>query len=185
MQAVEVQAATRKRPRPHSGDVIQPKVEQEDEPISQRPRVGDRQPVSTAGSLPSEAAEHSSVPVGSAPAGNAVDSPAEGQPASGLGRGGSAGTAEATPADDQHVTPDVTPPNTVGAQDAEPLHGSADGDKDGAAMAESTPGEGLESSQRVEEHFQPSLPMQEMVVNFLLRMAFVIGGDRDHDLQVW
>ena len=43
-----------------------------------------------------------------------------------------------------------------------------------------TPGD----SQRVEEHFQPSLPMQEMVVNFLLRMAFVIGGDRDHDLQV-
>ena len=43
-----------------------------------------------------------------------------------------------------------------------------------------TPG----ASKRVEEHFQPSLPMQEMVVNFLLRMAFVIGGDRDHDLQV-
>ena len=43
--------------------------------------------------------------------------------------------------------------------------------------------DGMES-QRNEEHFQPSLPMQEMVVNFLLRMAFVIGGDRDHDLQV-
>ncbi len=56
-----------------------------------------------------------------------------------------------------------------------------------AAMAEATagtPGDALDSSQRVEEHFQPSLPMQEMVVNFLLRMAFVIGGDRDHDLQV-
>lgn len=41
-----------------------------------------------------------------------------------------------------------------------------------------------DGNQKMEEHFQPSIPMQEMVVNFLLRMAFVIGGDKEQELQV-
>ena len=184
MQAVKVQTGSRKRPRPQSGDAVQPKQEPEDEPASQRPRV-EQQPVAgTAGPLPgaSDAAEPSGLAVG----GSAVTPPAESQ---GRTSSGAAGTTKSPRADDQHGSNVFSPNVAIKTQDAEGLQGSADADgagKDGTAMVESTgtPGEGLDSSQRVEEHFQPSLPMQEMVVNFLLRMAFVIGGDRDHDLQV-
>lgn len=203
MQAAETHTASRKRPRPQSGDAVQPKEETADEPASQRPRVGEfehRQPVSSSGSLTpaAGAGEQSGLPSGLAPAGlapAAVPSPDEGQPAS--GDGGSAGTSDQslrpkTLVEDQH-SPAAFPANSTATktQGTETLQGATDNNSAGrgsgeAAMGEptGTPGEGLESSQRVEEHFQPSVPMQEMVVNFLLRMAFVIGGDRDHDLQV-
>lgn len=172
-----MQTASRKRARSQSGDAVQPKEEPEDEPVSQRPRVEQRQPVSTAGSsLPRTPEADKPSPL----AGNAVSPGAEGQ---GLTGKGSAGTTQAA-ADDQHGGAAFSPSAAVKMQDAETLPAPSTGaSKDGVESA-GTPGESLDSSQRVEEHFQPSLPMQEMVVNFLLRMAFVIGGDRDHDLQV-
>ena len=188
IQAVKVQAASRKRPRMQSADTVQPKQEPEDEPASQRPRLEQQPIASTAGSLPPppDTAESSVLAVGGNAGGSAVTPPTETQ---GLTSSGAAGTIKAPLADDQHGSNVFSPNAAIKTQDAEGLQGSADADgagKDGTAMVESTgtPGEGLDSSQRVEEHFQPSLPMQEMVVNFLLRMAFVIGGDRDHDLQV-
>lgn len=188
MQAAKVQAPSRKRPRPQSGDAIQPKQEPEDEPASQRPRVEQQPVASVAGSLPR--APDTDEPFGSATSGNAgggpVSPPAERH---GLSSSGAADTTKSPLADDQPGSNVFSPNAAIKVQDAEALQGSAEADgpgKDETAMVGSTgtPGEGLDSSQRVEEHFQPSLPMQEMVVNFLLRMAFVIGGDRDHDLQV-
>lgn len=188
IQAAKVQAPGRKRPRPQSGDAVQPKQEPEDQPASQRPRVEQQPVASVAGALPR--AQDTDEPSGLATSGNAgggaVSPPAESH---GLTSSGAADTSKTSLADDQ-PGPNVFSPNAaIKVQDAEALQGSADADapgKDGTAMVESTgtPGEVLDSSQRVEEHFHPSLPMQEMVVNFLLRMAFVIGGDRDHDLQV-
>lgn len=102
----------------------------------------------------------------------------------GLTGNGSAGTTQAAVADDQHGGAAFSPTAAVKIQDAETLQGPSTGASKDGVESTGTPGESLDSSQRVEEHFQPSLPMQEMVVNFLLRMAFVIGGDRDHDLQV-
>lgn len=143
-----------------------------------------RQPVSTAGSLPRtpEADEPSPLAPLAARGGNAVSPEAEGQ---GLTGNGSAGTTQAAAvADDQHGGAAFSPSAALKTQDAETLPGSSTGASKDGVESTGTPGESLDSSQRVEEHFQPSLPMQEMVVNFLLRMAFVIGGDRDHDLQV-
>ena len=174
MQAATVQTASRKRPRLQSGDGVQPKQEPEDEPATQRPRVEQQTVASAADSLPR--VPGTGEPSGLATGGNA-------------GGSGAAGTTKPPLADDHHGSSVFSSNVAIKAQDAEGLPGSADADgaaKDETGMVESTgtPGEGLDSSQRVEEHFQPSLPMQEMVVNFLLRMAFVIGGDRDHDLQV-
>lgn len=195
MQASQAQAPSRKRPRPASAESIQPKEEPEDEPASQRPRLGDasQQPgVPSAGLSSAHAAEPSNVSLAAAP-GESAASPPEAQPASNAGPAGAL-NAPSVATDQPQDGGDGFPPTGIPAsrsQDAETLQGVADPDgagKDGgdAAIGEpaATPGEGLESSQRVEEHFQPSLPIQEMVVNFLLRMAFVIGGDRDHDLQV-
>ena len=196
MQASETQAPSRKRPRPASAEFIQPKEEPEDEPASQRPRRGDanqQQGVLSVDVSSANAAQPSNVPSASAPGGTAVVPP-EAQPAPNAGPGALTAPGANDQQDQQQDGGDGFPPNGIPAsrsQEAGTLQGVADPDgasKDGgdAAMSEpaATPGEGLESSQRVEEHFQPSLPMQEMVVNFLLRMAFVIGGDRDHDLQV-
>lgn len=172
-------SASRKRPRSQSGDAIQPKEEPEDEPVSQRPRVEQRQPVSTAGSMSRTPEADEPSPL-AARGGNAVSPEAEGQ---GPTSNGSAGTTQ-TVADEQPGGAAFSPSAAVKMQDAETLPGSSTcASKDGVEST-GTPGESLDGSQRVEEHFQPSLPMQEMVVNFLLRMAFVIGGDRDHDLQV-
>lgn len=194
MQAAGAQTASRKRPRPQSGDATQPKEEPADEPASQRPRIGDVEHLQP-GSFTSEAGQQSSLPSGLAPAGlapAAVASAAEGQPASGDGGSADQSLRPTTPVDDQD-SPAAFPPDktAVKTQVAATLQGATDSNSAGkgvgdAAMGEptGTPGESMESNQRVEEHFQPSLPMQEMVVNFLLRMAFVIGGDRDHDLQV-
>lgn len=187
MQAAKVQTASRKRPRPQSGDAIQPKQEPEDETASQRPRVEQQPAATTAGSVPRapDTGELSGSATGGNADGSGVSPPAESEGLS----SGAAGTTKSPLAGDQHGSNVFSPNAAIKAQDAEGLTGSTDADgagKDGTAMVESTgtPGESLDSSQRVEEHFQPSLPMQEMVVNFLLRMAFVIGGDRDHDLQV-
>lgn len=177
-----MQSASRKRARSQSGDAVQPKEEPEDEPVSQRPRVEQRQPVSTAGSLSRTPEADEPSPLG-ATGGNPVSPDAEGP---GLTGNGStpAGTTQAAVAHDQHGGAAFSPSADVKIQDAETLPGSSTGASKDGVESTGTPGESLDSSQRVEEHFQPSLPMQEMVVNFLLRMAFVIGGDRDHDLQV-
>ena len=35
-----------------------------------------------------------------------------------------------------------------------------------------------------DDDFAPTQPMQEMIVNFLLRMCFVLGESKEKDLQV-
>ena len=75
-------------------------------------------------------------------------------------------------------------PGTTGSasvQDQQVFAEAADAGREGAGLIAAVSAEG---NQKMEEHFQPSVPMQEMVVNFLLRMAFVIGGDKEHELQV-
>ena len=148
------------------------------------------QVVGPAGNVPpeSDTAEPDDAPLASTAVVGAVSGPV-GQPS--LAATLSISTAPPDAAEQQqNEGGDGFPPNGIVANrghEAEPLPGDADPTGPGdAAIGEptGTQGEGLESSQRVEEHFQPSLPMQEMVVNFLLRMAFVIGGDRDHDFQV-
>ena len=165
--------------------------ELDDEPVSQRPKVSDagQQPTaSTAGSLPAvlhpRASEQDTIPLSSAPGVAMPHSPT--QPAD-----GTSGQPLSAENPQQNVVSTLPPhggPDT--RQEVETLPDVADAtgagkDAGEGAMNEAAgpQGDGLESNQRVEEDFQPSLPMQEMVVNFLLRMAFVIGGDRDHDLQ--
>ena len=36
----------------------------------------------------------------------------------------------------------------------------------------------------LDDDFAPTQPMQEMIVNFLLRMCFVLGESKEKDLQV-
>jgi len=189
---------------------VPPKEEAEElgEPARQRPRTGDAAQGQSIGTLQSidslqatsDATGQSSAPpaVATASAPISADAPA------------AAGDESAPPTDpaqnaadtQQPVasvavrTPPGEPPENGGSSEAgkqDEVHQQSLGDPGGSAKeaadamgeaAGGTQGDGLDGSQRVEEHFQPSLPMQEMVVNFLLRMAFVIGGDRDHDLQV-
>ena len=212
LQSQDVHASSRKRSRPSSaeGSALPPKEEAEElgEPARQRPRTGDAAQGQSIGTLQSidslqatsDATGQSSAPpaVATASAPISADAPA------------ATGDEIAPPTDpaqnaadtQQPVasvavrTPPGEPPENGGSSEAgkqDEVHQQSLGDPGGGAKeavdamgeaAGGTQGDGLDGSQRVEEHFQPSLPMQEMVVNFLLRMAFVIGGDRDHDLQV-
>ena len=209
LQSQEAQAPNRKRSRPPSAETIQPKEEAEElgEPASQIRRTGDtqqgQQPSGALQSIDSlqgasEAAGQASTPAADNAA--AVPPAAEAPVATGDGT-----AAAAEPA---HPVDNASQPVASAAARAPMENGeTAEASKQGEVSQQSlgdpgadgkesqadgmgettgaTQGDALDSSQRVEEHFQPSLPMQEMVVNFLLRMAFVIGGDRDHDLQVW
>ncbi|KAL0051806.1 hypothetical protein WJX82_002492 [Trebouxia sp. C0006] len=210
-QSQDVHASSRKRSRPSSAEAsaVPPKEEAEElgEPARQRPRTGDAAQGQSIGTLQSidslqatsDATGQSSAPpaVATASAPISADAPA------------ATGDESAPPTDpaqnaadtQQPVasvavrTPPGEPPENGGSSEAgkqDEVHQQSLGDPGGGAKeavdamgeaAGGTQGDGLDGSQRVEEHFQPSLPMQEMVVNFLLRMAFVIGGDRDHDLQ--
>ncbi|KAL0020642.1 hypothetical protein WJX79_010395 [Trebouxia sp. C0005] len=211
-QTQDVHASSRKRSRPSSAEAsaVPPKEEAEElgEPARQRPRTGDvgqgQQSIGTLQSIDSlqatsDATGQSSAPpaVATASALTSADAPA------------AAGDESAQPADPAQNAADTqqpvasvavrappgAPPEGGGSSEAgkqDEVHQQSLGDPGGGAQeaadamgeaAGGTQGDGLDGSQRVEEHFQPSLPMQEMVVNFLLRMAFVIGGDRDHDLQ--
>lgn len=213
LQTQDVHASSRKRSRPSSAEAsaVPPKEEAEElgEPARQRPRTGDvgqgQQSIGTLQSIDSlqatsDATGQSSAPpaVATASALTSADAPA------------AAGDESAQPADPAQNAADTqqpvasvavrappgAPPEGGGSSEAgkqDEVHQQSLGDPGGGAQeaadamgeaAGGTQGDGLDGSQRVEEHFQPSLPMQEMVVNFLLRMAFVIGGDRDHDLQV-
>lgn len=211
LQSQDIHASSRKRSRPSSAEAsaVPPKEEAEElgEPARQRPRTGDaaqgQQSIGTLQSIDSlqatsDATGQSSAPsaVATASAPLSADAPA------------AAGDESAPPVDPAQNAADTqqpvasvavrappgAPPEHGGSSEAgkqDEVHQQSLGDPGGGAKeaadgeaAGGTQGDGLDGSQRVEEHFQPSLPMQEMVVNFLLRMAFVIGGDRDHDLQV-
>ena len=92
----------------------------------------------------------------------------------------SPGTANGTPP----AVPVSDGPGTNGSASAQEQQGFADATDAGREGAGLIAAVSAEGNQKMEEHFQPSIPMQEMVVNFLLRMAFVIGGDKEHELQV-
>lgn len=212
-QSHDVHASNRKRSRPSSAEAsaVPPKDEAEElgEPARQRPRTGDAtqgpQSIGTLQSIDSLQATSDATGQSSAPPAVATAS----APISADARA-AAGDESASPTDPAQNAADTqqpvasvairAPPEAPGenggsseAGKQDEVHQQSLGDPGGGvkeaadAMGEAaggTQGDGLDGSQRVEEHFQPSLPMQEMVVNFLLRMAFVIGGDRDHDLQV-
>ena len=42
----------------------------------------------------------------------------------------------------------------------------------------------LPACRALDDDFAPTQPMQEMIVNFLLRMCFVLGESKEKDLQV-
>lgn len=207
LQAQESQPLSRKRSRPPSAEGIQPKEEPEDlgEPTSQRQRTCEsaqgQQSVGTLQSLEgslsgaADANGQTSAPpaADTAVASALTDSTdiASSQAALPI-QAGPIGPAiqQGAPTADAGTLSEMGGNDEAGSRLQDEGHQQSVGDPRGAgdaSISEATggmPGDGLDSSQRVEEHFQPSLPMQEMVVNFLLRMAFVIGGDRDHDLQV-
>jgi len=213
LQSQDAQASSRKRLRPPSAEAsaVQPKEEAEElgEPARQRPRTGDaaqgQQSIGTLQSIDSLQATSDATGQTSAPSVAATASaPVSADAPAAAGDESAPPTDPAQNAADTQQpvasvavrAPSGAPPENGGSSEAgkqDEVHQQSLGDPGGGgkeaadAMGEAaggTQGDGLDGSQRVEEHFQPSLPMQEMVVNFLLRMAFVIGGDRDHDFQV-
>lgn len=172
----------RKRSRPTSAETVHPKdgvsEDATAEPASQRPRLtqAPSQQDAQAGSTPSEM-----VPIATSEAGVSfapgehataeADSLVVPIPSPGAAYGMSPAPVAEAPG----------PAGNANAQDQQGFGDAADVGREGAGLIAAVSAEG---NQKMEEHFQPSIPMQEMVVNFLLRMAFVIGGDKEHEAQV-
>ena len=174
---------SRKRSRPTSAETVHPKdgvaEDATTEPASQRPR------------LTQAPSSQQDAQAGSTPSGTATIATSEaGVPLA----PGEHATTEAdslvvpipspSAAYGMSPAPVAEPPGPSGnasAQDQQGFGDAADVGREGPGLIAAVSAEG---NQKMEEHFQPSIPMQEMVVNFLLRMAFVIGGDKEHEAQV-
>lgn len=176
---------SRKRARPASAETVQRRdsaaEDSSAEPASQRLRLSqapsqqDAPPTDTT--VPSESAPTTGDEAGTPP----TQADQEAPDGEGL-------VTPLSPAGTVSGSSPMIPPSegsshhaTASTQDQQGFGDAADVGREGAGLIASVSAEG---SQKMEEHFQPSIPMQEMVVNFLLRMAFVIGGDKEHELQV-